>query len=84
MGSALGYYLSNTPLVILNGGVWYWSNNCITPYFGILKNRFQVGISYDATISKLQDAPRRANSFELSLIIRGMRPASGFIECPWK
>lgn len=83
-GAGLGYYVSNMPVTIINGGLWYWSNNCITPYLGLQKNRFQIGLTYDATISKLRDAPRRANSFELSLILRGMRPASGFIECPWK
>jgi hypothetical protein len=83
-GAGIGYYISDYPLTILNGGLWYWSNNCITPYLGFQKNRFQIGFSYDATVSKLQNAPRRANSFELSLILRGIRPASGFIACPWK
>lgn len=84
LGSGIGYYLSTMPVIIINGGLWYWSNNCVTPYLGLQKDNFQIGLSYDATVSKLQDAPRRANSFELSLILRGVRPASGFIDCPWK
>ena len=83
-GGSLGYYVSNMPEVIINAGLWYWSNNSLTPYFGLQKNNFQIGLSYDATISKLREAPRQANSFELSLIIRGAKPASMAIPCPWK
>ncbi len=83
-GMALGYYLSNNPDIIIFGGLWYWSNNSLTPYFGIQKNEFQIGLTYDATVSKLVDAPKRANSFELSIILRGQKPVTNSIPCPWK
>ena len=83
-GMSLGYYFSSNPDIILNAGLWYWSNNSITPYIGLAYNDFQVGLTYDATISKLNDAPKHANSFELSLIIRGQKPVTNRIPCPWK
>lgn len=83
-GASLGYQLSSMPDVIINGGLWYWSKNCITPYFGYQRNNFQIGLSYDATISRLRNAPRQPNSFELSIILRGTKPASRVIPCPWK
>ena len=72
------------PDVIINAGLWYWSGNSITPYIGYQYNHLQLGLSYDLTISKLRDAPKRANSFELSIILRGEKPKTGVIPCPWK
>lgn len=83
-GGGVGYFVSSMPDIIVNAGLWYWSNNCFTPYIGFQKDNFQVGLSYDATISKLRIAPRQTNSFELSLIIRGTKPASKVLPCPWK
>ena len=83
-GGSVGYFASNMPDIVLNAGLWYWSNNCFTPYVGFQKDNFQIGLSYDATISKLRNAPRQTNSFELSLILRGTKPASQTIPCPWK
>ena len=84
VGMALGYYLGTDPDVIINGGLWYWSNNSITPYIGYQYNHLQLGLTYDVTVSKLRDAPRRANSFELSIILRGQKPTTDIIPCPWK
>lgn len=83
-GGGVGYMVSSMPDIIFNAGLWYWSNNCFTPYLGFQRDNFQIGISYDATISKLRIAPRQANSFELSLILRGTKPSTQVIPCPWK
>ena len=83
-GVALGYYLGSEPDVIINAGFWYWSNNSITPYIGYQYNHLQLGLTYDLTVSKLRNAPRRANSFELSIIMRGKKAKTGVIPCPWK
>ncbi|HEY1201130.1 MAG TPA: PorP/SprF family type IX secretion system membrane protein [Niastella sp.] len=85
IGGALGYYLgSNEAETLVTGGVWYWSKNAIVPYIGISYQSFQVGFSYDFTISKLSQAERKPNTWELSMILRGDRKASGYIPCPWK
>jgi type IX secretion system PorP/SprF family membrane protein len=84
IGGALGYILDEDNHTIFNAGIWYWSENAIIPYIGFVYNDFQLGFSYDATISKLNQAARKPQTCELSLIIRGKRRPSGFIPCPWK
>jgi type IX secretion system PorP/SprF family membrane protein len=83
VGAALGYFLSDNQ-TILNAGVWYWARNAIVPYLGLSYDRFQFGLSTDVTITQLNKARRKPNTFELSLIIRGERGPSGIIPCPWK
>lgn len=85
-GAGMGYVITTQPYFILNAGLWYWSENQLTPVIGFQYNEFQLGLSYDITISKLNDAPRRANSFELSIIQRGIKKFTKprGIPCPWK
>jgi len=83
VGGSLGYYLGDADNSLLNGGVWYWSDNAIVPYVGLAYKNFQVGVSYDVTISKLNQAPRKPNTTEISLILRGVKRPSGVIPCPW-
>jgi type IX secretion system PorP/SprF family membrane protein len=88
VGGALGYYLTSdyggSTDVLLNAGLWYWSKNAIVPYLGLTYSSFQVGLSYDMTISKLRQATPRPKTFEISLIIRGDKKNEGVIYCPWK
>jgi type IX secretion system PorP/SprF family membrane protein len=86
IGAALGYYLSEDEDVILNGGLWYWSKNAIIPYVGFVYKNFQVGVTYDVTISKLNAGAKRPNTWEMALILRGDRKEKnrGIIPCPWK
>jgi type IX secretion system PorP/SprF family membrane protein len=86
IGGALGYYLpSYEKDLIVNAGLWYWSNNAIIPYFGFCYGNAQIGLTYDITISKLKEAPKKAHTFELCLILRGNGGKSnGVIPSPWK
>jgi len=88
IGGALGYSLSEEgePSLIVNGGLWYWSNNAIVPYVGLVYNSMQFGFSYDVTISKLGTSAVPPKTFEVSLIIRGDYAVKGLIYCPspWK
>ena len=84
IGGALGYYVGNQQDVLINGGIWYWSKNAIIPYVGIMYKDMQFGLTYDITVSKLNEAPRRPNTFELAFILRGVKDPSGIIPCPWK
>lgn len=84
VGGAIGYFLPSNPDIILTGGAWYWSKNAIIPYFGVAYKDYQFGISYDATISKLNDAANKPNTYEVSLIVRGRNKPSYVIPCPWK
>lgn len=84
-GAALGYFLSQEgeDNLIINGGMWYWSKNAVIPYVGVVYRNFQVGVSYDATISKLSQASIKPKTFEISLILRGATEKE-YIPCPWK
>jgi len=84
LGGALGYYVGEQQKTMLNWGLWYWSKNAVIPYVGIVYNDMQFGMSYDITVSKLNEAPKRAKTFELSFIIRGIKDPTGIIPCPWK
>lgn len=86
VGGALGYYIPAYERdIIINAGAWYWSDNAIIPYIGFGYGKFQLGFTYDIIISKLNEAARRANTFELSLILRGgTGKSSGVIPAPWK
>jgi len=83
-GAGLGYYLPQDPDIILNAGMWYWSKNAVIPYVGFAYKDFQLGLSYDVTVSKLNQAAIKPKTFELSLIYRGTRDAAFGIPCPWK
>ena len=83
-GAGLGYYLPDNPEVILNAGLWYWSKNAVIPYIGFAYKDFQLGLSYDVTISKLDKASIKPKTFELSLIFRGIKEPTQIIPCPWK
>ncbi len=83
-GAGFGYYLPDNPDVILNAGLWYWSKNAVIPYIGFAYKDFQLGLSYDLTISKLDKASIKPKTFELSLIFRGIKEPTQIIPCPWK
>lgn len=84
IGGALGYYLDDEDETLINAGVWYWSANAIVPYVGLTYQNIQYGLSYDITISRLNQAARRPNTAEFSIIFRGKKKASGSIPCPWR
>jgi type IX secretion system PorP/SprF family membrane protein len=86
VGGALGYFLTNNDEnnIIVNAGLWYWSKNAVIPYIGFSYGNFQVGATYDVTISKLNEAARRSNTFEFSLVLRGIGSSDGVIPAPWK
>ncbi len=84
VGAAMGYYVGSGAETMLTAGLWYWSKNAVIPYAGFVYKDLQVGLSYDITTSKLNQAPRRPNSWEVSFILRGTKKPSGVIPCPWK
>ena len=84
VGAALGYFLGDKSQSLITAGLWYWSANALIPYVGLAYNNLQFGVSYDLTTSKLNEAARKPNSWEVSIILRGLRRPSGVIPCPWK
>jgi hypothetical protein len=86
IGGSLGYLFPQEETdVIINAGLWYWSGNAVVPYIGFSYQNFQIGMSYDATVSKLNEAAKRSNTFELSLILRGGTSNNEMVvPTPWK
>jgi type IX secretion system PorP/SprF family membrane protein len=90
IGGALGYSIPSASdegsSRMITAGLWYWSNNAVIPYVGFTYGNFQVGMTYDVTISKLKEAPKRAHTFEVSLIFRGGSNDGdkSVIPAPWK
>jgi type IX secretion system PorP/SprF family membrane protein len=84
MGGAFGYIMDDSEEIIFNAGLWYWSKNALIPYVGLAYKDLQIGLSYDWTISKLNQATPRPKTFEVTLILRGIKEPTGFIYCPWK
>lgn len=86
IGGALGYYVLNheDKDVILNAGVWYWSNNAVLPYVGFTYGNYQIGLTYDFSISKLTQGAIKAPTIELSLVLKGGSKPDGVIPAPWK
>lgn len=84
VGGALGYYMGNDLEKMITAGLWYWSANALIPYVGLTYKDFQVGVSYDITTSKLNQAARKPSSWEISIILRGTRKPTEVIPCPWK
>ena len=83
VGGALGYFLDDYETLI-NAGVWYWSDNAIVPYLGFAYKDLQVGMSYDITTSKLNQAAEKPHTWELAFIFRGYSKKKDIIPCPWK
>jgi type IX secretion system PorP/SprF family membrane protein len=83
-GGAFGYIIPTNNDFILNAGLWYWSKNAVIPYVGLVYDNKQFGFSYDYTISKLNIAPRKPHTWEVSFIIRGVTGPRKTIPCPWK
>jgi len=84
VGAALGYYLGDEAQSLLTGGLWYWSKNALIPYVGLAYKDVQFGLSFDITTSKLNQAARKPTTWELSIILRGIKKPTGIIPCPWK
>jgi type IX secretion system PorP/SprF family membrane protein len=84
VGGAFGYYIGDADDTRVDAGLWYWSDNAVVPYVGLTYKKIQYGLSYDITISKLNQGARKPSTAEFSIILRGNKSASGTIPCPWK
>src|SRR5687768_15871103 len=84
VGAGMGYYVGSTAETMVTAGLWFWSKNALIPYVGLTYKDFQFGVSYDITTSKLNQAARKPSSWELSIILRGIKKPTDAIPCPWK
>lgn len=69
LGMAYGHYLNSLiNNVALYMGGWYRNKESVIPYFGLLYNNMQIGLSYDVVTSGLNLAKTQNRSFEVSVI----------------
>ena len=54
----------------LIGGLWYRYNDAVIPYIGYQSSKFQVGFSYDYTVSSIKSGAQVRNGYELTLIYK--------------
>jgi type IX secretion system PorP/SprF family membrane protein len=64
-------------------GMWYRYKDALIPYLGYYYGGFQVGLSYDYTVSQLKTASEVRNAYELTLIYRGADKAGLKTVIPW-
>lgn len=77
LGAAVGFILNpqhkeevgNTVLYL---GSWYRFNDAFIPYIGLEWTSFQLGFSFDATVSKQQQLTMGQGAYEVSLIYNGL------------
>jgi type IX secretion system PorP/SprF family membrane protein len=84
LGGGLAYFIPSSKDMFLMGGLWYWSNKALIPYFSAGYGNFQFGCSYDIASARITGASIRQNIIEFSVIFRGSRPNGFFVPCPWK
>jgi hypothetical protein len=84
VGGALGYYLPQNEDFLLKRRSLVLVKKCNHSLYRIAYKDYQFGLSYDVTISKLNQATEKPKTWELSLIVRGRNKPSYVIPCPWK
>jgi type IX secretion system PorP/SprF family membrane protein len=53
---------------IFSAGLFYRSDDAVYPYAGLTVNNFQLGLTYDVTVSKFKTSSYAPKTWELSLI----------------
>ncbi len=75
---------STNDVIYFNLGAFYRPNDAIIPYISYYLNDFQVGFTYDETISKLAITDSKAKTFEISMSYRLKKgERDGAIKCPY-
>jgi len=77
LGAAAGFVLNPgydeefSHKTVLYLGSWYRYGDALCPYIGFEWSKMQLGISYDANLSKFTAATQGQGAYELSLIFNG-------------
>lgn len=82
-GGALGVLLSETDRNELLGGLWYRFGDAVVPYLGYQRSNFQVGLSYDYTVSSLKAGSITRNGYELTLLFKSPDKRELKTTIPW-
>ena len=83
IGGAYGYQLTEGDKNELMGGLWYRYKDAVIPYLGYQWNGFQVGVSYDHTVSGMKTATQVRNGLELTLLYKAKDTRELKVHIPW-
>ena len=83
VGAAYGHQLTDGDKNELMGGLWYRYNDALIPYLGYQWNGFQVGASYDYTVSGMKTAMEIRNGFEMTLLYKPNDKRALKVLIPW-
>jgi type IX secretion system PorP/SprF family membrane protein len=83
LGGAYGQQLTEGDKNELMYGLWYRYGDALMPYLGYGRKTFQVGLSYEFTVSPLQNATRLKNGYELTLIYKAPDNRELKVLIPW-
>jgi len=83
LGAAYGLQISETEKNELIGGVWYRYKDAFIPYIGYLHGNFQVGFSYDYTVSNVRTSATIKNGYELTLLFKASDKRELKTHIPW-
>jgi hypothetical protein len=69
---------------VIQGGIWWRTNDAFIVMFGVNTKVFKLGYSYDVTISKLTNASGGSHEVSLGLYLNCKKKPKGFrtISCP--
>jgi hypothetical protein len=83
-GGAFGLQLTDTDIKNeINFGLWYRYKDAVIPYIGYFYQGFQIGLSYDYTVSDLKTASQVRNAYELTLIYKAADKTKMKADIPW-
>lgn len=83
IGSAYGHQLTDGEKNELLAGMWYRHQDALIPYLGYQARTFQVGLSYDYTISALKTGAQIRNGYELTLLYKAPDNRELKVLIPW-
>ena len=83
LGGAYGLQLGDAGKNELMGGLWYRVGDAFIPYLGYQRDGFQVGLSFDYTVSGLKTGSQIRNGYELTLLYKGLDKRQLKMLIPW-
>jgi type IX secretion system PorP/SprF family membrane protein len=83
IGGAYGHQLTDGEKNELMVGMWYRYKDALIPYVGYQLGGFQVGLSYDYTVSALKTGAQVRNGYELTLLYKAIDKRELKTLIPW-
>jgi type IX secretion system PorP/SprF family membrane protein len=68
LGAAYGILVGTDRVQVVSFGIWHRIKDAVIPYVGYQRDGFQVGFSFDYTISNLKTSSQVRNGIELSMV----------------